>query len=292
MKRLVSVLFVANAIVFTHSLNAKAGVFVTAATGVSTHSYVQFYFEDEAGRRTGRLPDGTEVADIPGTRGYYGVDSVDDLIANQAGPEAVEFHTSSFPVGRFKLVLVSLATTSYWLKFDIVNDNNISIQNDFSGYALAGTTIAFNFEHQPAASAPSAVTKFVTLAALRQSVQAVRQANQLGDAKFVAKLDKILAEAEKALFKKGGKDNDRENKKEAVVKLLKFIKELEKAFKGEKDEDRDEDDDKDHEKHADKKDDKPAKRFVSEEAFKSLKSDAEILIASLGGKPGKGDKDD
>ena len=73
------------------------------------------------------------------------------------------------------------------------------------------------------------------------------------------------------------------------------MRKLEKVFKGEKDDDRDddEDDDKDHDKkHEAKEHENPKKRFVSELAFKSLRDDAEVLIVSLGGKPGKGDKDD
>src|SRR5688572_6899353 len=93
--------------------NVRGGIYITAGTARSTHSYVQFYVEDDSGRRSGMLPSGIEVADIPGTRGHYGTDSMDDLVNNRPGPESIEFHISSFPVGRFKLVIVPSATTPY-----------------------------------------------------------------------------------------------------------------------------------------------------------------------------------
>jgi len=273
---------------------ATPGRFISiiAGTQLSTRTYVHFYIENEIGQRTGQLPNGHRVSEIPGTRNSYGTEALSNDVTGAPGFESVQFGLTDLPSGQFKLVLVPLATTSYFLRLDITNDNYSSSDNDYEGYAVAGTTIVYNFEFQPTASIPPPVTKTVTLTGLRQSIQAAFKIGQIGDAKFVAKLDKILADAEKALAKKGGKDKDRENKKEAVAKLRKFIKELEKAFKGEKDEDRDEDDDKDDKKHAEKEHNKPAKRFVSETAFKSLKGDAEALIASLDGKPGKGDKDD
>lgn len=251
---------------------AQGGIYITAGTGRSTHSYVNFFVEDESGRRTGRLPGGTEVAEIPGTRGHYGTDSMDDLISNQAGPESVEFHISSFPAGHFNLVVVPLATTSYWLNFSIVNDNDSRIHKVFDGYAVAGTTIAFGFEHQPAASAPTPIVKFVTFASLRQSVQVALQVGQLGDEAFVSRLDKMLAKAH-------SEANSGKNK-QAADRLDQFIHRLDSAFKKEPDPNGEDDAD-------DKKNASTVKRFVIKTAHDSLIEDARTLIAGLGEQPKK-----
>lgn len=247
--------------------HAEAGIYITAGTGRSTHSYVNFFVEDEAGRRTGRLPGGAEVAEIPGTRGRYGTDSMDDLIANKAGPESVIFHISTFPAGHFNLVVVPLATTSYWLNFSIVNDNNARSHSVFDGYGVVGTTITFGFDHQPAAGAPSPIVKVVTFASLRQSIEVAKQVGQLGDAAFVSRLDKMLAKAQSDAA--SGKN------KQAADRLDQFIHRLDSAFKKEPDPNDGDDPD-------DKKNVNTMKRFIVKTALDSLNSDARTLITSLG----------
>lgn len=249
--------------------NARSGIYITVGTERSTHSYVNFYIEDESGRRTGRLASGTEVADIPGTRGRYGTDSMDDLVANQAGPEAVGFHTSSFPSGRFNLVLIPLATTPYWMNFSVVNDNKSPIDRVFNGFAVAGSSITFIFDHQPAADTPPLILKVVTATSLRQSVQGAFQAKQLGAAAFALRLDKLVAKAQADIV-------SRKNK-QAADWLDQFTHRLDSAFKKEPDPDGDDD----------KKSASTMSRFVTKAAHDSLIEDARILIVGLGEQPKK-----
>lgn len=239
------------------------GVFIIAGTGVSTRAYVQFYLENEIGQRTGQLPDGQRVAEIPGTEDCYGTSSTANDVTGERGSENVEFQLSPFPAGRYKLVLLPLATTSYFLNMTIRNDNMRRARRNFEGYAVAGAAVAYSFDFAPTASNPTPVTKTVTFLGLRQSIQVAFQIGQLGDAKFVAKLDKTLAKGEAAA--------SRGRKKEAVEKLREFVKELEKAAANGKDR---------HGKH-EHGHEKEDKRFVSSQALSSLRADAVALIAQL-----------
>lgn len=252
------------------SMSAEAGIFITAGTEVSSHSYVQFYIQDSAGRRTGKLPKGPQVAEIPGTRGHYGTDAVGNKRTGESGPETVEFHTSTFPDGLFEFVLVPQADTAYWLRFDIVNDNDSVVENSFSGYAVAGATVGFVFEHHPTASSPTAVSKIVIPGGLRQSIQVALQVGQLGDAGFVARLDKLLSKVQGEI--------DKGQKKQAADRLDQFIHRLDSAFK--KGPDPDDGDD-----PQDKKNAAGMKRFVTQIAWDSLSGDARTLIIGLGEKP-------
>lgn len=248
----------------------EAGVFITAGTDRSSHSYVQFYIQDSEGRRTGQPPTGLQVAEIPGTRGHYGSDAVGDKRTGISGPQTIEFHTSSFPDGQFQLILVPKADTAYWLRFDIENDNDSVVENSFSGYAVAGATVGFVFEHHPAASSPTAVSKIVMPSGLRQSIQVALQVGQLGDAGFVARLDKLLSKVQGEI--------DKGQKKQAADRLDQFIHRLDSAFK--KETDPNDGDDPEDKKHAG-----DIKRFVTQTAHDSLSADARTLIIDLGEKP-------
>lgn len=249
---------------------SEAGVFITAGTDRSSHSYVQFYVQDSAGRRTGQPATGPQVAEIPGTKGHYGMDAVGNLLTGVSGPETVEFHTSSFPEGQFQLIVVPRADTAYWLRFDIENDNDAVVENSFSGYAVAGATVGFVFEHHPTASSPTAVSKIVIPGGLRQSIQVALQVGQLGDAAFVARLDKLLAKVETEI--------EKGHKKQAADRLDQFIHRLDSAFKKEPDPD-------DGDDPQDKKNAAEMKRFVTQAARDSLNADARTLIIGLGEQP-------
>lgn len=258
-----------------HTATASAGdggIFIIAGTGISTRAYVQFYIENDIGQRTGQLPNGQRVAEIPGTEDCYGTSSSSDDDTGERGSENVEFQLSPFPGGQHKLVIVPLATTSYFLNMTIRNDNMSRARHNFEGFAVAGTTISYNFTFAPTASSPTPVAKVVTLPSLRQSVQVALQIGQLGDAAFVARLDKLLAKAQSDVV--SGKN------KQAADRLDQFIHRLDSAFKKEPDPDDGDDAD-------DKKDASTMKRFVTKTAHDSLNEDARTLIIGLGEQPKK-----
>ncbi|MEK7384315.1 MAG: hypothetical protein AAB262_13650, partial [Elusimicrobiota bacterium] len=240
--------------------------------------------EDEQGRRTGRLPSGEIVGNIPGTTEGgnvgYGTDAVSDEDTGEPGPESIDF-VSDLPDGSYKLVLLPLATTAYYLHVRLEYKNVARSSNprlNFAGLLTAGAAVGYEIDYAYGATTPAVLLKDVTFATLRRDLSSAAMLSLIGDPKFTAKLDKTLGKGEAAAAK--GK------KKEAVEKLRKFVRKLEKTFRGEKDDDRDEDDKDQDKKHEEKEQEKPPKRFVSELAFKSLKGDAETLIAALGGKPG------
>ncbi len=102
----------------------------------------------------------------------------------------------------------------------------------------------------------------------------------LGNAKFVAKLDKRLDQAKAALA--------RDKKKLARTRLSQFVHELTKAHKDHDDDRRDKHEDgrgKDNDDHKDKK-------FVNDEAFQLLKINADFIIAKLPAKAKNKDEED
>lgn len=240
---------------------------ITAGTQLSTRTYVHFYIENEMGQRTGQLPNGHRVAEIPGTEDSYGTEALSNDMTHEPGFESVGFAVSDFPAGDFKLVLLPQATSTYFLRLDITNDNYSSSNNDFEGYAVAGTSIVYKFEFQPTNSTPTPVMKTVTLASLRESVLVAMQVGQLGDTAFATRLDKLLARAQSDVS--SGKN------KQAGDRLDQFIHRLDSAFKKESDLDGGDDTD-------DKKNASTMKRFVVKTARDSLSGDARTLIAGFG----------
>lgn len=258
----------------TPACAAAPGRFISiiAGTQMSTRTYVHFYIENEAGQRTGQLPNGHRVSEIPGTKNSYGTEALSNDVTGAPGFESVQFGLTDFPSGLFKLVLVPQATTSYFLRLDITNDNYSSSDNDYEGYAVAGSTIVYNFEFQPTNSSPTPVAKVVTLPSLRQSVQVALQIGQLGDAAFVSRLDNTLAKTQSDIV--SGKN------KQAADRLDQFIHRLGSAFK--KEPDIGDGDDADDKKNA-----STMKRFVTKTAHDSLSEDARTLIVGLVERPKK-----
>lgn len=249
-------------------------IYISAGTGVSTSTYVHFYLEDSLGRKTGRLPSGERVGNIPGTAPDgdvgYAFDSVSDKDTGLPGPESVTF-AADLADGHYKLVLIPLATTAYFLHVGL-EYKNLSIaaapQLNFAGLVTAGQPTAFEFDYAYEASTPAAVVKNVDFSTLRRDLRSFAGLGQVGDAKLVAQLDKILEQGEKALA-----TNDASAPRQgdsAAEKLRQFMDKLEKAAAGKPDE------------SAGK-----VKRVVTAQALAALGGDAKALIAKLppGGKP-------
>ena len=96
----------------------------------------------------------------------------------------------------------------------------------------------------------------------------LQELGSIGDADFVKKLDKELAEGQEAV-------GERETK-EAIEKLKQFVKKLDKAATEAKEER------KGKKEKEERREEKERERFVTAEALNLLRSDAQTLIADLG----------
>lgn len=240
---------------------------------------VNAHVTDPRGVKAGHLEDGTPTTTNLG--GGYGVDRIDDDVDGSAGHASMEINVfGGIYVGTYTVTLRGLADTDYFLNIDYDPNPGRSVVSQQTGFIGSGATRTY-FMVVADPNQPPVLHKDVTFSTLRQDLvtaSRTRQAPpgdeskfQIGDAKFVAKLDKILAEGERALSKKGKGHNG--GKEEAVEKLREFIKKLEKAAKGKNDDD-------EHEKPGHRHG-KEEKRFVSAQALTSLRGDALALIAQL-----------
>ncbi|MEW5884651.1 MAG: hypothetical protein AB1725_10565 [Armatimonadota bacterium] len=154
-----------------------------------------------------------------------------------------------------------------------MNDNGTTLHQDFTGFVRAGSPVTFEFEHQPAASSPTAPAKLVSFASLREDVQTALTLRQLGDEIFVASLLKTLAKAQEFA--------DAKNKaKQSADSLDIFIHRIDNAFKKEPDSDVGDD-------PQDKNATPIINRFATQRARDSLSEDARILIRGLGETPAR-----
>lgn len=256
------------------------------STSESSELKLHAYVTDPLGIKAGHLEDGRPTKTKLGEG--YGITRIDDDVDGSLGNAQMEISVNPIHIGTYTITFYGLSDTSYLLdtEYDLYVDTGLPRKNEYAGYISSGAVRTYSMVVTDPNQSPVLI-KNVAFGTLRQDLAIASRTHQLppgdasrfqiGDAKFVAQLDKILAGGEKALSEKSGKDEDRENKKEAVEKLREFVKKLEKAFKDEKDDARDEGD----KEHA-----KSKKPFVSESAFKSLKGDAETLIVALGGNSG------
>jgi len=244
----------------------------------------KFVVIDPLGRKSGRTLDGQLFREIP--EGGMSRESIDDDVDGTPGPESLIFNVHEAINGAYKFIVTPTTAASFYLNIAAkdTSRNAIPGEVELRVFMEPGTPREFTATLNFSPGSTMAVVSGVTFAVLHASVRSAFSLGQIGDAKFVAQLDKILTEGEKALSEKSGKDEGRENKTEAVEKLREFIMKLEKVFKGAKSDSPD-----DGDKSAEDRE-KPLKRFVSESAFKSLKGDAETLIVTLEGKPGDGGK--
>ena len=151
-------------------------------------------------------------------------------------------------------------------------DNKRQIDLEFNGFAVAGSSVTFIFEHHPTAATPPQILKTVTTTSIRQSLFGAFYAKQLSDMSFYSRLDKLLSKAESDAA--SGKN------KQAADRLEQFVRRLDAAFK--KTADANDGDDPDDIKSAGS-----MKRFITKTALDSLSADARTLIAGLGKKSKK-----
>lgn len=240
-------------------------------TTFSSSTHARLLVTDSLGRRAGTTTPGNEdqFLEIPGSSA--GLERIDPE-ENGWGQEGYQLYINNAASGVYALSVLGISTTGYLLTIHATAANGTLNPGatEYAGFIAQGATRTYQLTYSPAPGSPVAVKSDVSFASLRQSLQAAFQAGQIGDAKFVAKLDKILAEGKKALSRRGGKDKHDGSKEDAVAKLREFIKELEKAADGE-----------DRHGKPRRGHGKDGRRFVSSQALSSLRADAQSLIDQL-----------
>jgi hypothetical protein len=288
------------------------------------HTKVHFIVTDSQGRKTGfksffTTDRGTllvnEYREIPNSS--YGVDQIGSLDPGVI-PDEPESATLDFfsPVLKdtYTIQFVGIGDCKYFADVHITDQLGETHSLLNSGYYIrTGTTQQYSAYLDPTPGAPAPViTKIVTFDTLKQDLTVARKLNQLGDDKFVGSLTKMVDLAERLSGKCYKRGKHEKGCAPAVAVLKMFIKRLETANRkcdSKKpqacDEDKDWDDfGKEHRKDHDyddffrewDRDDwhkhrKTCKRFVSDEALKIIKEDAQWLIKSLGGEIDKGHDD-
>jgi len=259
---------------------------------------------DPLGRQIGHNPLIPMTFSDPSRGSGYSVESIDDAESNSPGPESIELVIMQATGGEYGIAVFGIDNAKY--SMEIRGRRSTGRQKDiqtFSSYITSGTTNLYNMHFDPTPGAPAPViTKTVTFDTLGQDLQIAQKLNQLGDDKFVDSLINMVNLAEK-LAGKCDKQKKAKKCKPAIAVLNMVIKRLETAnrkcdSKTSKacDEDKDWNDfGKEHRKDHDYDDffnewdkdgwhkhKKTCKRFVSDEAFKIIKEDAQWLIKSLG----------
>jgi hypothetical protein len=241
-------------------------------TTFSSSTYARLLMTDSLGRRAGTSTPGNEDQFLEIPESSAGLERIDPE-ENGWGQEGYQLYINNAASGVYTLSVLGIATTGYLLAIHATATNGTLNPGatEYAGFITRGATRIYQLTYSPVPGSPVTVKSDVSFASLRQSLQAAFQAGQVGDAKFVAKLDKILAEGERTLSRKGGKDEHDNGKEEAVEKLREFIKELEKAAA----------DDEDKHGKPGHEHGKKDKRFVSPHALSSLRADAQVLIEQL-----------
>jgi len=265
------------------------------------------YITDPRGVKAGYLEDGSSTVTDLG--GGYGEDRIDDDVTpGSLGTASMEINVWPLRVGTYTVTFYGLNDTNYRMAaYHELGGKAPSRKTEYTGFISSGAMQTYSMVVADP-NQPPILVKSVTFQTLRQDIQTAFQLNQLGDDKFVNSLIKMVNLAEKLA---GKCDKHKKDKKcqPAVAVLKLFIKRLELAnrkcdSKDPKacDEDKDwEDFGKEHRKDRDyddffrdwDRDDwhkhkKQCKRFITDEALKIIKEDANWLIKSLGGEIAKG----
>ena len=247
---------------------------ISANTG-NKNVQIQILVKDSLGRKGGceLIPENSCYDEIFENKGGYGTERLgDEVDLKQANSESIQFFYGPVVIGTHTILFESLSYTTFFYEIRFFDSNflfNSPVPYQFKAFISSGTTMEYKIYVDPIPGAPAPViSKEVTFDVLRGDVNVAYKLNQLSDKKFKNELIKIIDRAEKLSIKcdkKKKKDEDCGNKKAAVNQLNSFIKRMEQALK------------------KDAKD-KKKKKFITDEAFNIIKSDAEILIKDLGGK--------
>ena len=263
--------------------------------GGDTRCLAHLYITDSQGRKSGYSAanitdsfDSTQdivLGKIPHTN--VGRESIDSDTSEERGIENESVDLFPASAGAYSMVVFS--TVSYSVRFywsiAAQDSNGLSegLPSDGQSFLLPGTTATFTLNYDPTPGKIPTVAKTLSFPILRHELQAAFQLGDIGGKKFVDELDDVLAQGEKALARANrdhDKHDDSDGKREALAKLREFVKRVNGAARinhGDVGHDRDRDDNDRH--------------FATATAAQSLTSDANTLIAQLGGKP-RGDGDD
>jgi len=270
----------------------------------SMKTKIHILVTDPLGRQIGRNPFIHKTFNAT-PRTNYSVESVDDNEAGSPGPESIDLEIMQAIGGEYGITVFGIDNAKYSL--EIRGNRSIGSLEDiqtFSSYITSGTTNSYSMRFNPIPGAPApGITKTVTFDVLRNDVLVAKTLNQLSDDKFIKSLSKTIDLAEKLSVVCDKRKHNKDKGCEPAIAVLKlFIKRLEKANRKcdsknphACDEDNDWNDfDKEHRKDHDyddffkdwdkddwQKDKKKCKRFITDEALKIIREDAQWLIKSL-----------
>ena len=268
---------------FCHTVYAKdvSRVSISAGSG-DNPTKVQFIVTDSQGRKTGfksifTFPEGDTSVNIYKQipKSNYYTNSIGSLNPSVVPdePESAKFGMKGIIKDTYTIQFIGIDDCDYHFAINFKNAKGEYLTNlygVYNNYITMGSTQQYSIYLDPTPGAPAPIIiKEVTFDVLRNNALVAQKLNQLGDDKFKDELIKIIDRAEKLSIKCDNKKKDKEcgNKKASVNQLNLLIKRMEQTLK----------------KDAKGKD-KKNKKFITEEAFKIIKSDVEILIKDLGGK--------
>ncbi|TBR21650.1 hypothetical protein EPO15_09735 [bacterium] len=170
------------------SLNVAIGWFEDKAA-------VRIALENERGERIGRWADGRDLAEVPEAKVWHGDQSTTGGQLGSRTEHRLESTFSRLPSGHYKLSVLTLATTPYAMRVVLQSDDYRQSATDFAGFAVAGTTLAFDLDYAPAEAGRSRIVRRDGLPELHAALRAAYDSGQLGGAAFKLRLDGLLLRA-------------------------------------------------------------------------------------------------
>jgi len=226
----------------------------------SSEVNIRSYVTDPEGVKAGYLEDGTRTATKLGIG--FGGERVDDDEDGSPGTETMFNYINPVKLGTYTMTMFGVADSPYELvvehEFGATDKPKQLLSR---GVLAAGQTRTYEVEVADLEH-PPLVAKTVSFQTLRQDLQTAAKMSQVGGDKFVAKLDKILAQGEKSSSANDASEARKGDS--AVERLRQFVDKLEKAAAGKPDESMGK-----------------VKRVVTADALAALGGDAKTLIAKL-----------
>lgn len=239
----------------------------------STHN-VHFIVTDPLGRRTGRDPrgatnryEGIEINEIPGSN--YSAESVGDIPDSNETPNAVYYYELLYTFespqndGRYIIQVIGIEPCQFDLYVNVDPVDKAARQkfHFVINTALIDRDSVVNYQlvYNGMPGSPMTFKKIVTSNTLRQDLSAGYKLNLLGDEKLFEDLGKDIDKFEKELSQ-----NDSLKARDKLEEFEKKLdKEREETIK--------------HEQRGQKE----KQRFMTEDAYRILKEDVQLLLATL-----------
>lgn len=243
-------------------------------TQITSTDNAHFIVTDPLGRKTGRDPrgaskryEGIAMREIP--EANYSFESVGDIPDSGEVPNAVYYHEFAYSFespqrdGIYLIQVIGIELGQFDLYVSIIPSDISSRQECRFVIEQAlidqDSVISYQLLYNGAPGSPMTFKKIVTSNTLRQDLSAGYKLNLLGDEKLFEDLGKDIDKFEKELFQRDS------------IKARDKLEEFEKKI------------DKEHEetiKH-EQRGQKEKQRFMTEDAYRILKEDVQLLLATL-----------